>query len=278
MRDPSLFPRRGRDPRLRAQGGGALGRSRLDHPGAGAAGPRGRVRARGSGSRHLLRPAGDVHRSRRGGRRHRGARVRPRGAHRDRRLRPVRRGLGTRRQCAGLDEPRRPGHPAARGVFSRRGERRRALRCDRRRRPRILRRPVPPGGRPYPGRRGAAAELHPHYRRLRRRLDHGRLSRPGDRAGTRPGRGRARGLRPVGRRRQRGHGRSAPRSAGRSVLLRLRGYRADARGRDGGGGRAVPRPLQHSAARRRREATLPRRARGGDRSGTEAQADRSRVH
>ena len=216
--------------------------------------------------------------ARRGGRQRRGARVRPRGAHRDRGVRAVRRRLAAGRPRAGLDEPRRPGHPPARGVRAGGRQRGRALRGDRRRGPPLLRRPVPPRGRPYARRRGAAAELHPPDRRLRRGLDDGRLPRPGDRAGARPGGRRARGLRVVGRRRQRGHRRPAARGGGRAILLRLCRYRPDARGRDRSGGRSVPRPLQHPAPRRRRAGALPRGARGRDRPGGEAQAHRLRLH
>ena len=58
--------------------------------------------------------------------------------------------------------------------------------------PPLLRRAVPPGGRAHAARRAAPAQLHPPHRRLRRRLDHGRLPRRGDRADPRHRSARAR--------------------------------------------------------------------------------------
>ena len=60
---------------------------------------------------------------------------------------------------------------------------------------------VPPRGHPHAAGRGLAAQLHPSRRRLCRRLDHGRLPRPGDRAHPGAGRPRPRHLRPFRRRR-----------------------------------------------------------------------------
>ena len=71
---------------------------------------------RPAGAGHLLRPAGDVRPARRRGQPQRPSGVRPRLGRRDRGLRAVPRRLGEGRARAGLDEPRRPGDPAAAGL------------------------------------------------------------------------------------------------------------------------------------------------------------------
>ena len=131
----------------------------------------------------------------------------------------------------------------------------RALRGDRRRGAALLRDPVPSRGRPHAGRREAPRELRPPHRRLRRRLDDGRLPRPGDRAHPRAGRQGQRDLRPLRRRRLGGRRGADPRGDRRPAHLHLRRPRPDAPGRGGGGRRPLPRPLQHPAGPRRRAAT-----------------------
>jgi GMP synthase-like glutamine amidotransferase len=64
------------------------------------------------------------------------------------------------------DEPRRPHHRDAAGLFRRRHQRGRAFRRHRRRPPQILRPDVPSRSGAHAARRGAAAKLHAQGRRL----------------------------------------------------------------------------------------------------------------
>ncbi len=89
----------------------------------------------------------------------------------------------------GLDEPRRPGHRPRPRLLGDRHLARRPLRDHRRPEPPLLRRAVPPRGAPHRQRRAHPEELH-RSRRLHRRLDHGRLPRPGHRGDPRAGRAR----------------------------------------------------------------------------------------
>ena len=93
------------------------------------------------------------------------------------------------RALPGLDEPRRPGHQAARRLRDHRGVRERALRARRRRGAPALRRPVPPGGRAHAARRAPPAQLRARHRRRRGRLVDGRL--PGRRRSSASAPGRA---------------------------------------------------------------------------------------
>ncbi len=96
-----------------AQGRDPVGRTGLGaRPGC-AACPAGDLRGRRAGARHLLRRAGDGAAARRQGRGRASPRVRPRRGAGDRGLGAVRRRVAQRRKLSGLDEPRRPRHPAA---------------------------------------------------------------------------------------------------------------------------------------------------------------------
>ena len=167
------------------------------------------------------------------------ARIRPRLRRRDRAVRAVPRRLGARRARDGVHEPRRPGDPAAAWVSRGGVQRGRAVRGDRRRQPAVLRHHVPPRGGAHAARCRAAAQLRPRRGGVRRRLDHGRLSRRRDRPAAPSGRHRPGDLRIVGRGRQRGGRRADPRGDRRSADLHLRRPRpaAHRRGRPGHRGR-----------------------------------------
>ena len=136
--------------------------------------------------------------------------------------------------------------PAA-GLPRRRPERRSPFAAIADDAPPLLRRPVPPRGRPHPRRRRAAQNFLFRV-----------AGSPGDwtmhafreqaiAAHPRPGRRRRRDLRPLRRRRFRRRGAAAPRGDRRPAHLRLRRHRPAALRRGRGGGRPVPRPLQHPA-------------------------------
>ena len=84
------------------------------------------------------------------------------------RRRPVRR---HRARAAGLDEPRRFDHAAARGLPGDGPDRLDAVRRPRRSQPQPLRHPVPPGGRPHAARPRRPAQLRGRHRRRRAHLD-----------------------------------------------------------------------------------------------------------
>ena len=137
------------------------------HEAAEPARTRGRVRARRAGAGRLLRRADHVRPARRPGRalpptasigR---AEITPRPA-----LAAVRRPPRPGPALHRLDEPRRPHHRHPAGLRRHRPERHLALRRHRRRGAPLLRRPVPPRGRPHRDRRRPPAELPVPHRGL----------------------------------------------------------------------------------------------------------------
>ncbi len=172
-----------------------------------------------------------------------------------------------------LDEPPRLGLRAAAGVHRPGRDAGLAGRRLRGARPRPLRDPVPPRGRPHALRHRGADPLPARDRRLRGAV----VGRVGDRrAGRgdpRPGRRRAGDLRPLRRRRLLGRGAARPPGDRRAADLRLRRPRADAAERGRAGGRGLQ-PVRHPAGPRRRGGALPRQARRGRRAGAQAQDHR----
>ena len=120
-----------------------------------------------------------------------------------RRYGPVRRRVGQGRDRHGVDEPRRPRHPAARRLQGGGRLQGRPVRGHRRREAPALRRAVPPRGGAHPARGRADRQLRAPHRRAAGRLEHGALQVERDRQDPRPGRQGPRHLRPLGRRRQR---------------------------------------------------------------------------
>ena len=221
LRDPSLQQGRRGEPRgLRPQGHHPVGRPGLGDRARLAAHPRRRVDLGPADPRHLLRPAGAVRATRRRGRAGRPARVRPRLGRRRRRLRAVPRRLDQGRARAGVDEPRRPRHQTAARlplVATSEGAPFAAVADDARR---IYAMQFHLEVVHTPHGAAAAEEFHPPRRRGHRRLDHGRLPRPGGQARARPGRQGPGHLRPVGRSRFVGRGRADPRGDRRPAHLR----------------------------------------------------------
>ena len=234
-------------PRLRAGRHHPLRRPRLDPRGRQPARPHGRVRPRRPGARRLLRRADHVRPARRPGRALDRARIWPRRDPPRPALAPLRWPDRPGPALDRLDEPRRPHHRHPARLCGHRPERHLPLRRHRRRGPPLLRRPVPPRGRPHRHRLRPPAELPLPHRRPRRRLVDARLPRAGHRPRPRPGRRRRRDLRPLRRRRLRRHRPPPPRGRRRPAHLRLRRHRPAALRRGQGGGRPVPRPLQHPA-------------------------------
>ena len=164
------------------------------------------------------------------------------------------------RGAALLDEPPRRGLRAAAGVHRARLQPRLAGGRLRVPRPRPLRHPVPPRGRPH-----ALRDRDPHpLPARRRRLRAAVVAAVGDRrAGgedPRPGGGGAGDLRPLRRRRLLGRGAARPQGDRRAADLRLRRSRPDAAER-GRAGRRRLRAVRHPAGPRRSRAALPRQAR-----------------
>ena len=126
-------------------------------------------------------------------------------------------------------------------------------------RPRPLRDPVPPRGRPHALRDRDPHPLPPRRRRLRassgRRLGDRRTGRED----PRPGRRRQGDLRPLRRGRLLGRGAARPQGGGGAADLHLRRPRADAAERGRAGGRDLL-PVRHPAGRSRRRGALPRQA------------------
>ena len=182
------------------------------------------------------------------------------------------------RALSGVDEPRRPRHPAARGFPRGRHLGECADRHDRGRAAQVLRHPVPSRGRAHPARRRAHAQLRAQDRGLQGRLDHARLQGGGDRENPRAGRQGPRDLRALRRRRLRGRRRADPRGDRRAAHLRVRRPRPAAARRSGEGGGAVSRQLQHPARPRRGRSAVPRCARRRHRSRGQAQDHRQAVH
>ena len=154
---------------------------------------------------------------------------------------PRRRRAAARRAARGaelLDEPPRLGLRAAGGVHRARLEPRLAGRRLRGARPRPLRHPVPPRGRPHALRDRDPDPLPARRRRLRAAV----VAAVGDRRAGRqdpgPGRRGPGDLRPLRRGRLLGRGAARPQGGGGEADLRLRRPRADAaeRGRAGGRG------------------------------------------
>ncbi len=129
LRDPPLPDGRpGQDRAVRPQGHRALGRPGLGDRGPGARGQPRHLHRQGARAGHLLRRADHGPAAGRHGRGGPSPRVRPRPARGQAALGPVRRRVAARRQEAGLDEPRRPGHQAAARLQRHRHQRERALR------------------------------------------------------------------------------------------------------------------------------------------------------
>ena len=178
-------------------------------------------------------------------------------------LRPARRRRPPARRPAGgaelLDEPPRRGLRGARGVHGARLQPELAGRRLRAARPRPLRDPVPPRGRPH-----ALRDRDPHpLPARRRRLRAAVVAAVGDRRAGRedpgPGRRGPGDLRPLRRRRLLGRGAARPQGGGGAADLRLRRPRPDAAERGRAGGRGL-RPVRHPAGPRRRRRALPRQA------------------
>ena len=142
----------------------------------------GALRGGRAGARHLLRRAGDGASARRRGRGRPPPRIRPRRGAGDRGHAAVRGRLEEGREISGLDEPWRPGDPAAEGLPRGWLLAERADRHDRRREAQILRHAIPSRGGAHAAGRSAAAQFRAQDRRLPRRLDHARLQGRGDRA------------------------------------------------------------------------------------------------
>ena len=247
----------GEDPGAGAEGAGPLRRAGLGLRAGGAGVPDRAARPRHPDARHLLRDAGDGPGARRQGRGGRVGRVRPHRAHPPRRRRPP-----ARRPARGaelLDEPPRRGLRAAARVHRAGLEPRLAGGRLRGARPRPLRDPVPPRGRPHPLRDRDPHPLPARRRRLRAAV----VAAVGDRRAGRkdpgPGRRRPGDLRPLRRRRLLGRGAARPQGGGRAADLRLRRPRADADERGRAGGRGL-RAVRHPAGPRRRRRALPRQA------------------
>ena len=136
------------------------------------------------GPRHLLRRPADGPRARWRRARRRQARVRPGERHDHRGGRPVQR---PRAGAAGLDEPRRLDHPAARGLPVDRPDRLVAAGRVRRPEPRPVRDPVPPRGRPHAQGPRHPAQLRRRDRRRPDELDAGQLHRLDRRRDPAPG-------------------------------------------------------------------------------------------
>ena len=143
-----------------AQGGDLLRRAGLRAGGWQPARAAGDHRERRSDPRHLLRPADALRAARRQGRERACGGVRPGGRRDPRSVRPLRRRLGEGRALSGVDEPRRPGDPAAGRLPRLRRLRERALRRRGRREAPLLHDDVPPGGGPH-ARRGEAHRQFP---------------------------------------------------------------------------------------------------------------------
>ena len=145
-------------------------------------------------------------------------------------------------------------------------------------RPRDLRDPVPPGGRPHALRTAGPDELPGGRLRLRAELERELGDRGSDRADPRTGGRRAGDLRPIRRRRLERRRAARPPRDRRPADMRVRRPRPDAQERGRPGGRRLPRPLPRAAGGGRRLGSLPGEARRRDRPRGEAQADRRRVH
>ena len=127
-------------------------------------------------------------------------------------------------------------------------------------RPRPLRDPVPPRGRPHALRDRDPDPLPARHRRLRAAVVAAVGDRRAGRADPRPGRRGPGDLRPLRRRRLLGRRAARPQSGRRAAHLRLRRPRPDADER-GRAGRRGLRAVRHPAGPRRRRGALPREAR-----------------
>ena len=259
------------DPRAGAESAGALRRPGLGLRAGGAAVPDPAARSRDPDAGHLLRHAGDGAGARRPGRDGRVGRVRPHRPGPARRRRPP-----AGRPAGGaelLDEPPRRCLRGARGLHRARLQPELAGRGLRAARPRPLRDPVPPRGRPH-----ALRDRDPHpLPARRRRLRAAVVAAVGDRRAGRedpgPGRRRPRHLRPLRRSRLLGRGDAGPQGGGGEADLRLRRPRPDADERGRAGGRGLQR-VRHPARPRRRRSALPRQAGRAGRSRDQAQDHR----
>ena len=265
----------GEDPGAEAEGLGPLRRAGFGLRAGSAEVPDSAARPWDSDAGDLLRDAGDGAGARRAGR------VGGDGGVRAHRPGPARRRRqAARRPARGaelLDEPPRRRLRGARGLH-RAGLEPELAGCRlRAARPRPLRDPVPPRGRPH-----ALRDRDPHPLPARRRRLRGAVvAAVGDRrAGGEdpgPGRGRQGDLRPLRRRRLLGRRAARPQGGRRQADLRLRRPRADADERGRAGGRGL-RPVRHPARPRRRRRALPRQAGRQGRPGGEAEDHRRRVH
>ena len=263
-RDPGPEPARA-DPLRRPCLGLRRGRAAAGHGGA---------RARHPDPRDLLRDAADGPRPRRHRRVERRLGVRQ-GRRRARRVGALPRPAA---RAGRLDEPPRLGHGAAARA---RGHRLVAVDADRRlrgREQRPLRRPVPPRGRSHARRAGDPEELPLRGRRGAAELDAGRGDRGAGRADPRPGRLRARHLRPLRRRRLGRRGAARLQGGRRPADVRLRRPRPHARERGGAGRRDLRRPLPRAARARAGRGAVPHAARRRQRPRDEAQDRRRGVH
>ena len=247
----------GEDSGAEAEGAGPLRRAGLGLRAGGAGVPDPAARSRDPDAGHLLRDAGDGAGARRPGRDGRVGRVRPHRSGPPRRRRPP-----ARRAAGGaelLDEPPRRRLRGAGGVHGAGLQPELAGRRLRAARPRPLRDPVPPRGRPHALRDRDPDPLPARRRRLRAAV----VAAVGDRRAGRedpgPGRRGPGDLRPLRRRRLLGRGAARPQGGGGEADLRLRRPRPDADERGRAGGRGL-RPVRHPAGPRRRRRALPRQA------------------
>ena len=176
-----------------------LGRPGLDLRRRRAAARSAPALARNPGAGHLLRHAGHGGRARRRRRAHRGRGIRQDGARHPRRRPAARRG---RRRLL-LDEPQRRRRARARRLRRDGLDALDAGRRDGGSGARPVRRPVPPRGGAHPARHRHAQELPLRRLPCARDVDGARGDRRAGRADPRPGRRRARDLRPLGWRRLR---------------------------------------------------------------------------
>ena len=151
------------------------------------------------------------------------------------------------RKASGLDEPWRPHHQNAAGLFGRGRLAQCAVRDHPGREAQILRPDVPPRSGAHAGWREADPQFRQKSFRPHRRLDHARVPRGGDRKNQGAGRQGQGDLRPLRRRRLGGCRGADPRGGRRPAHLRVRRPRHAQARRSQDCRRPVPAPLQHSA-------------------------------